>query len=53
MFEITTLKLKFTNNTMVCVQTSYSEFEYFSAAQYGSISAAQKQAHKFVKTGER
>ena len=48
MYEINTIRLKFTNNYMVCVSLPNNKFKYFNLKNYGSLVAAQKNARMYV-----
>jgi hypothetical protein len=51
MYKITTIKLKFSNNTtMVCVSLPNDTFKYFSSRDYKTLLATQRAAHKFVES---
>jgi hypothetical protein len=42
--EIKTIKLKFTNNYMVCVQLPCNKFKYFNSDDYKSLIETQRVA---------
>lgn len=45
---IETLRLRYTQNTMVCVSKYGAKWYYFSANEYGSVCKAKEAAYDFI-----